>query len=228
MGKLVYYFSTPDYEKDFTSLYLVKADGTEKKHIKKLKHYMCFSGFYGNEIFYQRHRSYHNAECDWTMEDTYSYHINSGTITKVIENCCFLDSYRQYFIGRPNSGSYDPLPLSVYNAKTEQSAVITKNGLGSFLNGRKVYFAETVRKDGSIEKDGYHWKISIKTYDFKTKKRKIMVKKIKVSEIVKIGIDYVIYKAYDKQEEAHYYCYDFKTEERKIIENPYNNALSDT
>lgn len=89
--------------------------------------------------------------------------------------------------------------------------------MGAYLQGNKVYFTDAVKRgDRYIYADGT-WVVSIKSYDLKTKKIKVLIKKLKISAVYGIDSKKVIYSMYDKQGESQYYSYNYKTGKRRKI-----------
>ena len=58
---------------------------------------------------------------------------------------------------------------------------------------------------------------TIECYDLKTKKIKVLIKKLKISAVYGIDSKKVIYSMYDKQGESQYYSYNYKTGKRRKI-----------
>lgn len=215
-GEIIYFIK--GYQRDAINVYRINADGTKKKHIKKLKHAGSLSGFYGNKVYYERHGHYDN-ECDETWIHEYSYDIKTGKIKKVADSCCFRDSYKQYFIGEPNAGDYAPCPLILYNAKSGKKNIITDSNLGFYLQGNKIYFADALKEGEQYKYDNENsnWEVSIKSYHIKTKRIKIIAKKLEIHSIDEINSKKVIYSISYKDGELQYYSYNYQTGKNKKV-----------
>lgn len=200
-GSYVYYLELK--YSDFTNIgyiYRIKTNKTGKKYVGKIKNADWPVAYYNNCLYFSCY-----AGNDSTLIHTYRFHLKTKNTKKVASNFSTAFSYGKYLVGGPNSGAVLPLPIYIYNCKTNKKVRITKVGSTYARVGKKLYYGEYINKDYQTVNT-----FRIRSCNFTGSGKKTIVKSIKASDLLKITSTYVYYSKYTGSKYK-YYRYNLKT-----------------
>lgn len=202
-GSYVYYLEVQFSGSTNTNIgyiYRIKTNKTGKTYLGKIKNAAWPNAYYNNCLYFSCY-----AANDPTLIHTYRFHLKTKKTKKVVSNFSPGLTYGKYLVGRPNSGAAIPLPIYIYNCKTNKKVRITKVGSAYARVGKKLYYGEYINKTYQTVNT-----FRIRSCNFTGSGKKTIVKSIKASELLKITSTYVYYNKYTGSEYK-YYRYNLKT-----------------
>ena len=164
----------------------------------------------------------------WNPSDNnalFTWKLSTGSLKKVV-NAAFAQQYKQYMICEPSmtSGSWTPLPLYVYNAKSGKKVRLTKKMGGYSLNGKYIYFA--VKRGASRYENKMTF--NIYRYNIATGAKKKLASAVEARYIGKITSKYVYWKTVDYPDNT-FYRYNMRTKKKKVLsESAYKKAVGNS
>ena len=163
----------------------------------------------------------------WNPSDNnalFTWKISTGKLEKAVD-AAYAKQYKQYMICEPSmtSGSWTPLPLYVYNAKTGKKVRLTKKMSGYSLNGKYLYYAV---KRGAARYDN-KMTFNIYRYNILSGAKKKLASGVEARYFGKITAKYVYWHTSDYPNDK-FYRYNMRTKKRKeISESAYKEAVGD-
>lgn len=143
-GSYTYTVSQKYYPNYKATIYSQKTGGTKKKLIT-VSGSVHLKFVYNGNLYYEKDHT-----DDPTLIDLWAVDLKTAKTKKIAPNATVLGHYGAYVVVMPNTGAPVPLKCTVYNVKTGNSKVLSKNCIGASISGKKIYYAVTFGNSGSF------------------------------------------------------------------------------
>lgn len=145
------YTSIKQYSPAYQTTIYSQKTGAAKKKLITVSGSADLQYVYNGNLYYEKD----NID-DPTLIDLWAVNLKTAKTKKIAANATVSGHYGAYVVVRPNTGAAVPLRCTVYNVKTGNSKVLTKNCIGADISQKKIYYAVTF---GNLGTSGYKTRI---------------------------------------------------------------------
>lgn len=204
-GKTVFYVEyaqSDGMENDIGYVYQIKTNKTGKKQIGRLANADQPTAYYKGDLYLDC-----SDKDDPLWFHTYKLNVKTQKATRVMKGVSVCTQSGQYLYAMSNSGDPIPLPLYVYNCKTGKTTTISKISQHVSISGKKVYYSEYVKQDGSGDNT-----FRIRSCRRDGKNKKTVVSKLNATFVKKMSAKYIYFYHQGKD-----YRYTVKTQKKQRL-----------
>ena len=210
IDEIVYYTVRTKSGKNY--LYFRNIDRKVSIFLKSLPNsYYCW-----DPVELYRGALYINA---WNGSDNnacYRYVLETEVLVKICD-AEYVKRCGRYIVCEPSATFGCPGPLMqiyVYNTSNTKVKQIEKGSCGYTIKGHVIYYAHNLKGKKYLSFNSANY-FSVNTYDMKTGKTKVIVKKLKADSMGKMGSKYIYYKVNSwNGNKAKCYKYDIKAKKK--------------
>ncbi|MCI7813971.1 MAG: leucine-rich repeat domain-containing protein [Lachnospiraceae bacterium] len=117
---------------------------------------------------------------DATALYTITLDMQTGEIKKVTDDIAFTEQYKNYLVGRPNTGAVSALPLEVYDLETGETQILSEKAYSFYLKDQYLYYSDEMNM--AYENYEISFEFQVICYDLLTGEKKVISDKLKTNQ----------------------------------------------